>query len=95
MYKLLHKPTGLYFCPSREVKGHWTRPDDGREFSNYVKSNLSKTGKVYHNRPSFKYIGNGFHSHLNVMPDVKTAVYPWLHSVICPFIENEWEIVEL
>ena len=94
MYKLLHKPTGLYFCPSREVKGHWTNPDDGREFSNYVKSNLSKTGKIYNKRPSFKYIGVTFWNHLEAYPSSQ-AVYPWLVSRLFTFRESEWEIVEL
>jgi hypothetical protein len=94
MYKLLHKPTGLYFCPSREIKGTWTRPTDGRKFNNYVKSNLSKTGKVYQNRPSFKYISGGFWNHLDVHPS-STALYPWLVSRLNTFIESEWEIVEV
>lgn len=37
IYKLLHIPTGLYFTPSRYTNGH---------------RNLSKTGKVYHNKPN-------------------------------------------
>ena len=94
MYKLLHKPTGLYFCPSREIKGTWISSEDGRKFINYVKSNLSKTGKVYQNRPSLKYIGERFWNHLDVQP-ASTSSYPWLVSRLNTFIENEWEIVEI
>ena len=93
MYKILHKPTGLYFCPSREVKATWTRPEDGITFSNYVKSNLSKTGKVYTKRPTLKYIGEGIWTHL--MPRLNIYNLAYLKAGMIPFLESEWEIVEL
>jgi hypothetical protein len=45
MYRLKHVPSGLYFVPSREIV------DPAQKYT-YVKSNLSKTGKVYHRKPS-------------------------------------------
>ncbi len=45
IYRLKHKPTGLYFKPSRHGS----------------KSNLSKNGKVYNQIPSFSYVKNGYH----------------------------------
>jgi hypothetical protein len=95
MYKILHKPTGLYFCPTREVKAKWTRPEDGRTFSNYVKSNLSKTGKVYTKRPTLKYIREGAWTHLSPQPNIYDVAYPWLQAGMIPFFESEWEIVEI
>lgn len=41
-YRLKHKPTGLYYIPSRDVK---VKTPDG--FVDFVKSNLSKKGKIY------------------------------------------------
>lgn len=45
VYKLKHKPTGLYYQP---VKGRWT--DD--------KTNLSKTGKIYTSLANAKSAGS-------------------------------------
>lgn len=45
VYRLKHKPTGLYFKPSRYGS----------------KSNLSKNGKVYSQIPSMSYVKNGYH----------------------------------
>lgn len=41
-FRLKDPVTGLYYCPSREIK---IKTPDGK--SKYVKSNLSKKGKVY------------------------------------------------
>lgn len=98
MYRLKHIPTGYYFCPSREVKAHWTRPEDGRKFSNYVRTNLSKKGKVYQSRPSFKYIGDEFYNHLAATPKEATHYqisYAWLTTEVTPFVASEWEIEEI
>lgn len=45
LYKIRHKPSGLFFKPSRYGS----------------KSNLSKNGKVYHRRPSLQHIGDIYH----------------------------------
>jgi len=74
LYKLRHKPSGLFFCPSRHP----------------YKVNLSKTGKVYHCRPTaaLRYMEvNGFYHHPN-------GNRGWNYDVK-PFIEEEWEIIEL
>jgi hypothetical protein len=52
VYKLLHKPTGLYLCPARLIK---SSIDD-----KYVKSNLSKDGKIYHTRPAIENVKNWY-----------------------------------
>ena len=47
LYKIRHKPTGLFYHP---VKGRYSS-----------KTNLSKNGKVYFRKPSFAHIGHGYH----------------------------------
>ena len=44
LYRIRHKETGLYFCPSRRIYN--------KKYKGYVKSNLSKSGKIYHSKPS-------------------------------------------
>jgi hypothetical protein len=44
VYKIKHKNTGLFFIPSRHIrnpKGHLSGENQ------YIKSNWSKTGKIY------------------------------------------------
>ena len=98
MFRLKHIPSGFYFCPVREVKIHWIRPEDGREDYKFVKTNLSKNGKVYHKRPSFNYIGKEFYNHLHTQHKAATAYqisYHWLNVSVTPYIESEWEIEEI
>lgn len=46
VYKIIHRPTGLFYTPSRRIKINGT----------YKKSNLSKKGKIYFYKPSEKQI---------------------------------------
>lgn len=50
LFRIKHKSTGLYFCPSRSIS---VKTEDGRR--EWVKSNLSKKGKVYIKYPSLKW----------------------------------------
>lgn len=63
LYKIKHVPTGLYFCPSRKLKVLLTTLTNHREITLMVKSNLSKTGKVYAKKPSIKLIGSKIYTH--------------------------------
>ena len=45
-FRLKHIGTGLYYCPLRQIQ---VRGFDGK--THYVKSNLSKRGKVYFTNP--------------------------------------------
>jgi hypothetical protein len=86
VYRMKHLPTGLYYCPSREIQ---VETDKGRK---YVKSNLSKKGKVYVNKPSVKYIGDKFYDH--TLPPPEKDWMPRMRQCV----ESEWlieEIVEL
>lgn len=42
-FRLKDPVTGLYYCPSRKIK---VNPEN-KPYGNYVKSNLSKKGKIY------------------------------------------------
>lgn len=55
-YRIRHRPTGLYFCPSG---------------NSYTKHNLSRNGKLYINRrPNLGYLGNKVYLDANVLTDV-------------------------
>jgi hypothetical protein len=91
VYRILHKPTGLYFCPSREVKVKLS--DEIVSGSDrYIKSNLSKKGKAYIKRPSLAYVGSGYYTHL--ITSVLELKYGQ-GSCVKPFLEDEWAIVEV
>ena len=90
VYRILHVPTGHYFCPSREVK---VKLVDGAEWQAtgcYVKSNLSKTGRTYAKRPSFTFLGNGYYTHL--ITSVKQLNTNDRKSCVMPVLPSEWQI---
>ena len=93
VYRILHKPTGLYFCPSRNVK---VKLLDGvpwqGQYGMNIKSNLSKTGKAYIKRPSLTYIGGGYYTHL--ITSVR-ELDGNQQGCLKPFLEHEWEIQEV
>jgi hypothetical protein len=82
-----HKPTGHYYCRSRKVKLK------GEDYFAYVKSNLSKKGKVYPTKPTYAWIGGSFHNHIisQELYNMGKGVKNHLH----PFLESEWEIEEI
>lgn len=85
-YRIRHKPTGLYFCPSREIKC---------KLGNYVKSNLSARGKIYHSKPSLKWLDKGgIYSHIHIK-EVEGYTGTRGKNVLLPFFEFEWEIEEV
>ena len=61
-YKLRHIPTGLYFIPSRKLEV-WLEDRDGAKRPRSVKSNLSKTGRIYQKRPSLSWVEGGYYTH--------------------------------
>jgi len=82
-YRIKHKPTGLYFCPSRSVKD---------EHGNYVKSNLSDKGKLYHRYPSLDWC----------LGKIATHVYDWDFigterngKILAESTVHDWEIEEM
>lgn len=55
-YRILHKPSGLYYTPSRRVKNIAGK---------HCKSNLSKFGKIYRQYPSIGWTGFQIYTHLH------------------------------
>ena len=93
VYRMRHVPTGLYFCPSREVK---VKLSDGSIYQQngvYIKSNLSKTGKTYLKRPSIKQIGSHFYTHL--ITSVKQLNQGVGNYCLLPVLESEWVVEEV
>jgi len=86
LYKLRHKPTGLYYKPSKHRS----------------KSNLSAQGKVYHTRPSFGWLSGLYRpmtdaerAAADARPWGQKLPLDFDKVVQFKFIEDEWEIVEL
>lgn len=88
IYRLKHLPTGLYFCPSREIQVKLL--GDDRKVR-YVKSNLSKTGKAYLKKPTLAYVGQAYYTHLIESAKELTRN----GNVVRPFIPSEWIIEEV
>lgn len=89
MYRMKHKPSGMYFCPSRELKVR-----DGENWG-YVKSNLSKDGKIYPRNPSFGYIGKTFYDHSQITWSNTGWKILSPRNLLMPFRSQEWEIEEI
>ncbi len=92
VYRIRHKPTGMYFCPSREIKVKLEGDSTWRANGRYIKSNLSKTGKAYVRRPTIKQIGGYYYTHVDV-----THVDDLDHGVTGEYrmlrvVPEEWEI---
>jgi hypothetical protein len=95
-YRLKHIPTGLYYRPSSErdiqVGGKRQR----------VKSNLSKNGKIYPQKPSLKWIKYGFYNHVQLesdklidfLADGKVSFEYREKHKLYPYVETDWEIEE-
>jgi hypothetical protein len=89
-YRILHKPTGLFYCPSREIKVK-IQGYDGKITERHVKSNLSKTGKAYVRRPTIKHIGGSIYTHLVT----QEAQLSTRNYCLIPVATEHWEIVEV
>lgn len=88
VYRIQHVPTGLFYCPSREIKV--VLEDDISNYR-YIKSNLSKTGKTYLKKPTVKYLGDLYYTHL-ITSAKELGRY---NTATRPVLESEWEIVEI
>jgi hypothetical protein len=69
MFQIKHKPTGLFYCPSRTV--------NNKDKSARVKSNLSVKGKVYRTSPSLGWIGGRIYTHLHTGNQNQYIDAPW------------------
>ena len=85
LYKLRHKKTGLYFCPLRSVHVKY----DGNSY--WVKSNLSKKGKLYKIDP--RNMIDDVHDHT----ELKKVQGSWgyvIEPLVCEFNKNDFEFIE-
>ena len=81
VYKVRDKITGLYYCPARKVKV-------GKD---YIRSNLSKKGKIYQSNP-LKHI-LFFDDHTQPIPS-KPNAYPSVEPTTREDIQN-LKLIEL
>lgn len=88
VYRILHVPSGMYFCPSREVRVKLADGSVYQQVGVYVKSNLSKTGKAYVKKPSMSYVGRSYYTHL--ITSVKQL--NGRNYCLLPVMESEWQI---
>ena len=93
LYRILHVPTGMFFCPSREVRVKLPDGNGYQQAGCYVKSNLSKTGKAYVKKPSLTYVGSNYYTHL--ITSVKQLNSHGVTACMLPVLESEWQIQEL
>lgn len=95
VYQLQHIPSGLYFCPVRDKKVTLIQADGTTEHR-YLRSNLSKMGKVYQKRPSAAWLGSVYYTHLithqSELNSPQFSQFP--NCCVRPVIESEWQIVE-
>lgn len=94
VYRMKHMPTGLYYTPSRKIRVTGSK-------SIWVKSNLSKKGKLYPHRPTLAWIGPSFYDHTLLEPLVAKLEERWLGNrekeayATRRFVEAEWQIEEV
>lgn len=95
-YRIKHLPTGLYYRPSSEVM---IKCGDRKI---YVKTNLSKKGKIYSTKPSESWFVGKIYNHLQTQANIEAAgitTPSYLSDRICwKTVEaprEVWEIEEL
>jgi hypothetical protein len=90
----------MYWRPSSEVLVQINNPDGSTKVREYVKTNLSKKGKIYAQKPSWSWIQHGYYNHLLVKQMIvdqnrtRDSAYRLRHHVF-PFIQSEWELEEI
>lgn len=91
-YRMKHIPSGLYYCPSRVMRTVVTDSSGNpTKRIRWGKSNLSKKGKAYLSKPSFKWIGGNFYDHR--IP--RTIFDTRRKDKTSPFIPADWIIEEV
>lgn len=90
IYKLLHKPTGLYYRPVRSIKVKVPH-EDKRE---YVKSNLCKKGKIHTIKPNLDWC-EWIADHTQVVEKNNPWGYKHFVSKTIKTSPDDWEIIEM
>jgi len=89
LYKLRHKPSGLFYCPSGTRK----ITVNGERYT--VKSNLSAKGKVYQIVPSLSWC-SPYYDHLVVAREIEAGRmngYIGSSQRPIPCERDDWEVV--
>jgi hypothetical protein len=99
-YRFKHKPTGLYYRPSSEVLINIKNPNGTTKVRTWVKTNLSKKGKIYPMKPSWSWINGGYYNHIltkqKMIDENLDDNQAWkLRTKTSPFIQDDWELEEL
>lgn len=100
-YRFKHVPTEMYFRPSRHEVQIKRPLDPGEKYPRYayVKTNLSKKGKVYSSMPSWSWLGGRYYNHLVAKKLFCTTelknLPQWQKSVSMPVLRSEWIIEEV
>lgn len=95
MYRILHKPSGLYYRPRtwKVVKGVY---EDGSKWSRYVKTNLSTTPKVYVRRPSLKHISSIYdHNEAKKRIENGDSSLKWREGALVEVTPDDFEIQQI
>lgn len=82
-FRIRHKRTGLFYIPSRLVKN---------KNGSRVKSNLSKTGKIYFRTPTLEHIGS-YYDHTLPIANEKNMYNTRKHLV--GKNNDDWQIEEV
>ena len=84
MWRIKHKPTGLFYCPVK----HTTIKGDP------CKTNLSKNGKAYFTKPNPEHIlGHGFNNPHGKKAMQMRAENKWDYNMdFTEFKASEWEV---
>lgn len=92
-YRIRHVPSGLYYCPTRQVRIQVPDGTPEQQQGMSVASNLSTDGKVYLRKPSLSYVGTYYSSHL--VTSVKQFAHSWPLCYRLPVQEDEWQIEQV
>lgn len=90
----------MYWRTSTEIKIVIKNPDGNIKFWMYTKTNISKNGKVYPQKPSWRWIEDGYYNHLLtrqriIDEDIDKPNYYQLRNLQFPFVRSEWELEEI
>jgi len=90
----------MYYRPSSEVQVKVLNPDGTVKVRCYVKTNLSKKGKIYPQKPSWSWIDGGYYNHLLTKQRIiDENLDPYgrfnIRYKSYPFVQSEWELEEL
>lgn len=73
IYRVRHIASGLFYRPCTEVQLKAKRVDGSWSYGRGVKTNLSKTPKLYHKMPSQGMLSGSYYNHLTLAAQMQAA----------------------